>query len=219
MLRRICASSSWVTPCGSSWENQLRNRAEEWALEEDQRVDSEYREVDRRCVEREAAEAGACAGAPLGESEMSVYARSFKVGAPLSEVAAFHDDPVSLVAIAPSPARVGSCVIFQLGVGPFGVTWNGVVAEYVEQKYFRDVPNSGPFGAWSHTHAFAAEANGTRVIDRVEYEPPFGLRGKLLDPILVKPSLAFMFNYRARKTRELLHIARKPNWLRNRIDR
>jgi ligand-binding SRPBCC domain-containing protein len=151
---------------------------------------------------------------------MSVYERSFKVKAELAEVAAFHDDPVSLAVITPPPVRVtiqrfdkpvraGSKVIFRLSVGPIGVTWDGMIAEYVEQQYFRDVQNSGPFGAWSHTHSFVAEADGTRVIDRVEYEPPLGLIGKLIDPILVKPSLMYMFNYRARKTREILEQGRQ----------
>ncbi len=151
---------------------------------------------------------------------MSVYERSFKVSAPLSEVAAFHDDPVSLMAITPPPvsvtirrfdrpARVGSRVIFRLSVGSFGVTWNGTIVEYVDQKYFRDVQNSGPFGAWSHTHTFVAEAGGTRVIDRVEYEPPLGLIGKLLDPIVVKPALAYLFAYRSKKTREILDQSAK----------
>ena len=146
---------------------------------------------------------------------MSVFERSFKVKAPLSEVAALHDDPVSLAAITPplvrvtiqrfdKPVRAGSRVIFRLSVGPFGVTWDGTIAEYVEQKFFRDVQNKGPFGAWSHTHSFTAEADGARVNDRVEYEPPLGLIGKLVDPILVRPSLAYMFNYRAKKTREIL---------------
>ena len=146
---------------------------------------------------------------------MSVYERSFKVKAALHEVAAFHDDPVSLAAITPPPVHVtierfdrpvhaGSRVIFRLSVGPIGVRWNGMIAEYVDQKYFRDVQNRGPFGAWSHTHSFAAEADGTRVNDRVEYEPPLGLIGKLIDPIFVRPSLAFLFNYRKKKTREHL---------------
>jgi len=159
---------------------------------------------------------------------MSVFERSFKVKAPLSELAAFHDNPVSLAAITPPPVRVtiqrfdrpvraGSRVVFRLSVGPFGVTWDGAIAEYVEQKYFRDVQMKGPFGAWSHTHAFKAEADGTRVIDRVEYEPPFGLIGKLLDPILVRPSLAFMFHYRARKTRELLQHGAKTEVAAHRV--
>jgi len=146
---------------------------------------------------------------------MSVYERSFKVKAALYDVAAFHDDPVSLIAITPPPVRVkierfdrpvraGSRVIFRLSVGPVGVRWDGVIAEYGDQKYFRDVQDKGPFGAWSHTHLFAAEADGTRVNDRVEYEPPLGLIGKLIDPIVVRPSLAFLFNYRKKKTRQLL---------------
>jgi ligand-binding SRPBCC domain-containing protein len=146
---------------------------------------------------------------------MSVYQRSFKVKASLREVAVFHDDPVSLIAITPPPARVtierfdrpvhaGSRVIFRLGVGPIGVRWDGLIAEYVDQQYFRDVQTKGPFGAWSHTHSFAAESGGTRVTDRVEYEPPLGLIGKLIDPIVVKPSLVYLFNYREKKTRELL---------------
>jgi len=146
---------------------------------------------------------------------MSVYERSFKVNAPLRDVAVFHDDPVSLIAITPPPVRVtieqfdrpvhaGSRVIFRLSVGPIGVRWDGVIAEYVDQEYFRDVQNTGPFGAWSHTHSFSAEADGTRVNDRVEYEPPLGLIGKLIDPLVVRPALAFMFHYRARKTREIL---------------
>ena len=151
---------------------------------------------------------------------MSVFERSFKIKAPLPEVAAFHDDPGSLAAITPPPVRVtiqrfdrpvraGSRVIFRLGVGPFGVLWDGAIATYVDQQYFRDVQNQGPFGAWSHTHSFTAEADGTRVHDRVEYEPPFGLIGKLIDPFVVRPALAFMFNYRARKTRELLEEDRQ----------
>jgi ligand-binding SRPBCC domain-containing protein len=151
---------------------------------------------------------------------MPVFDRSFKVNAPLREVAAFHDDPVSLVAITPPPTRVtiqrfdkpvraGSRVIFRLGVGPFGVPWDGTIVEHTDQSYFRDVQNKGPFGTWSHTHSFTAEADGTRVNDRVEYEPPLGLIGKLLDPFVVKPFLAYLFNYRAKKTRELLEQSRQ----------
>ncbi len=146
---------------------------------------------------------------------MSIFERSFIVKATLREVAAFHDDPVSLAAITPPPVRVtiqrfdkpvraGSRVVFRLSVGPFGVTWNGTIAEYVDQHYFRDVQDSGPFGAWSHTHTFTAAADGTRVTDRVVYEPPLGFIGKLLDPFLVRPSLAYMFHYRAKKTRDSL---------------
>ncbi len=153
---------------------------------------------------------------------MPIFERSFTVKAPLRAVAAFHDDPASLIAITPppvhvtiqrfdKPVRVGSRVIFRLGVGPFGVTWDGTIAEYADQQFFRDVQNRGPFGAWSHTHSFMAEAGGTRVTDRVEYEPPLGVIGKLLDPVVVRPWLAFLFNYRARMTRDLLDQGKRTS--------
>ena len=124
---------------------------------------------------------------------MSVLHRTFEVKAPLTEVAAFHDDARSLTAITPPPVRVkivrfdapvhaGSKVIFRLMLGPLGVTWDGEIVEYEPQNFFRDVMHHGPFGKWSHTHSFKATAGGTQVDDRVEYEPPFGLLGKIIDP-------------------------------------
>ena len=84
---------------------------------------------------------------------MPIYQRSFEVHAPLSEVAAFHDDPGSLIAITPlvrvtverfdAPVQAGSQVIFTLHVGPIGMKWAAVIAEYQPQKYFRDVQTRG----------------------------------------------------------------------------
>ena len=150
---------------------------------------------------------------------MSVFQRVFEVKAPLAEVAAFHDDARSLAAITPPPVRVkivrfdapvhaGSKVIFKLMLGPLGVTWDGEIDQYAPQQFFRDIMHHGPFGAWQHTHSFSVTPDGTQVADRVVYEPPFGLLGKLLDPILVRPSLKYLFFYRAWQTRRLLE--KKP---------
>jgi len=146
---------------------------------------------------------------------MPIYQRSFEVHAPLSKVAAFHDAPASLIAITPPPVRVtverfdapvqaGSQVIFTLHIGPINVRWEAVIAEYQPQQYFRDVQIRGPFGAWSHTHTFMTKPGVTIVNDRVEYQPPLGWLGKLIDPVVIRPSLSFLFRFRARKTRRLL---------------
>jgi ligand-binding SRPBCC domain-containing protein len=146
---------------------------------------------------------------------MTVFQHSFEVHAPLSKVAAFHDDPASLIAITPppvhvtverfdAPVRAGSQVIFTLHVGPIRVKWAAVITEYQPQHYFRDVQARGPFGAWSHTHTFTTRLGVTIVNDRVEYQPPLGWFGKLIDPVVVRPSLIFLFWFRARKTRQLL---------------
>lgn len=150
---------------------------------------------------------------------MPVFEHSFLVRAPLGEVAAFHDEAASLAAITPPPVRVkvirfdapvraGSRVIFKLLLGPVAVaTWDGEIVEHQPGAFFRDVLHRGPFGRWSHTHTFAAKAGGTQVADRVEYEPPFGLVGKMIDPLFIRPALRFMFWYRARRTRALLEKA------------
>lgn len=147
---------------------------------------------------------------------MPIFEHAFQVRASVDVVAAFHDEAASLVAITPPPVRVkvlrfdapvraGSRVIFKLMLGPLAVaTWDGEIVEHQPGVSFRDVLRRGPFGKWSHTHAFEAAAGGTRVIDRVEYEPPFGLIGKIIDPVFVRPALRFMFWYRARQTRRLL---------------
>jgi ligand-binding SRPBCC domain-containing protein len=146
---------------------------------------------------------------------MSVFQRVFEVKASLVDVAAFHDDARSLTAITPPPVRVkivqfdapvraGSKVIFKLMLGPLGVTWDGEIDQYAPQQFFRDILHHGPFGKWQHTHSFSATVGGTQVTDRVIYEAPFGLLGRLLDPILVRPSLRYLFFYRARQTRRLL---------------
>jgi len=147
---------------------------------------------------------------------MPVFEQSFLVRAPLGEVAAFHDEAASLAAITPppikvkvirfdAPVRAGSRVIFRLMLGPFTVaTWDGEIVAYEPGASFRDVLHRGPFERWSHTHTFAAKAGGTQVTDRVEYEPPFGFIGKIVDFVFIRPSLRFMFWYRARRTRRRL---------------
>ena len=146
---------------------------------------------------------------------MAIYQRSFEVHAPLADVAAFHDDPASLTGITPPPVRVtverfdapvhvGSQIVFTLYVGLIRVRWQAEIVEYEATRYFRDVQVSGPFGAWAHTHTFTASADATIVCDRVEYQPPLGRLGKWLDPLLVRPALAYLFRFRARQTCQLL---------------
>ncbi len=157
---------------------------------------------------------------------MPLFERIFEVKAALEKVAAFHDDPSSLKSITPPPVRVtldrfdapvqvGSHIDFVLHVGPIAVRWNARIEIYDRNKSFCDVQDRGPFGAWRHTHTFVRSINGTLVIDRVEYEPPFGWFGKLIDPIVILPSLKYLFHYRARQTRKMLEAKSADNQSKN----
>ncbi|MDP4876691.1 MAG: cell division inhibitor, partial [Schleiferiaceae bacterium] len=50
---------------------------------------------------------------------------------------------------------------------------------------------------------FKAIEGGVEMLDRVNYKVPFGILGKIAHPIIVRPKLEEIFNYRVQKTEEL----------------
>jgi ligand-binding SRPBCC domain-containing protein len=148
---------------------------------------------------------------------MSYYETSFVVNAPLDKVWAFHDDPIGLTKIMPFPLKVvleqvdrpvqaGSRILMKWWFGPLPVRWNITVREKVAKHYFTDVQpkGEGPFAMWEHTHAFEPVTNGTRVIERIHYEFPFGALGKLVDRLVGPLIFKLMFAPRAVITRKYL---------------
>ena len=67
-----------------------------------------------------------------------------------------------------------------------------------------DTAISSPFRHWRHTHSFQANGTGTVMTDSVEYDPPLGILGRWLDPLVTRPMLAAMFRYRHSRTAALL---------------
>ena len=54
----------------------------------------------------------------------------------------------------------------------------------------------GPYRVWRHTHRFAAEGAGTRIVDDVEYELPFGPLGRLVEALWTRREIGKIFSYR-----------------------
>ena len=72
---------------------------------------------------------------------------------------------------------------------------------------FVDVQERGPYALWHHTHTFADEGSGTRVSDRVEYRLPLGPLGEVAHPVLVRRTLARIFDHRQERVAALLGTA------------
>jgi ligand-binding SRPBCC domain-containing protein len=92
-------------------------------------------------------------------------------------------------------------------VGLLRRPWNVQLIERVPPHYFTDeqIGAEGPFKRWRHTHAFEAlDGERTRVIDRLEYELPFGPLGRLADALFGRIIMAATFAARARATRRWL---------------
>ena len=136
--------------------------------------------------------------------------------ASVEEVFAFHERPDAFALLQPPWERtevqqlpesleVGARVELRTRIGPF---WVPIVAEHVayeKNARFEDVMRKGPFPRWHHKHLFFEHPDGTRLRDEVEYTPPLGWLGRLVEPLVIRPRLRKLFEFRHATTlREVL---------------
>lgn len=84
--------------------------------------------------------------------------------------------------------------------------WVTEISHVVDKKYFVDEQRFGPYALWHHKHFIKEVDGGVEMEDIIDYKLPFGILGQLVHPILVKPKLEEIFNYRAKKLEELFGI-------------
>jgi len=147
-----------------------------------------------------------------------VYRLSSKQKLPISVDQAwnFLSNPKNLKTITPNymsfdiisgddkPMFAGQ--IIQYIVTPvFGIKTNWVteITQVVDKKYFVDEQRFGPYTLWHHKHFINPIEGGVEMEDIIDYKIPFGFIGRVLHPILVKPKLTEIFNYRTQKLIEL----------------
>ncbi|MDX1317512.1 MAG: SRPBCC family protein [Xanthomarina gelatinilytica] len=96
--------------------------------------------------------------------------------------------------------------IIQYIVTPvFGIKthWVTEITHVVDKTYFVDEQRFGPYALWHHKHFLREVKGGVEMEDVIDYKLPFGFLGRWLHPILVKPKLTEIFNYRSQKLSEL----------------
>lgn len=81
--------------------------------------------------------------------------------------------------------------------------WVTEITHIVDKHYFVDEQRFGPYSLWHHKHFIKEIDGGVEMEDIIDYKVPFGLLGQLVHPILVKPKLEEIFNYRTEKLEEL----------------
>lgn len=100
-------------------------------------------------------------------------------------------------------SKIGSrAVIEQNILGVFPSRWVAEHTKYEPPVMFEDVQVSGPFKSWRHRHIVRPGEDGAILVDEIEYEPPLGYVGMLADPILIRPKLEKMFEYRHTVTKQ-----------------
>ncbi|KPJ99890.1 MAG: hypothetical protein AMJ60_03480 [Desulfobacterales bacterium SG8_35] len=82
--------------------------------------------------------------------------------------------------------------------------WIAEIKHIREPFTFVDEQRMGPYKFWYHYHELVKTEKGIRVIDRVYYEVPYGILGRLAHFFIIKKILKRIFDYRAAKFAELL---------------
>jgi ligand-binding SRPBCC domain-containing protein len=140
------------------------------------------------------------------------FERSILINNPKIDLFEFHRDTNNLPKISPSfpmvrlisisevPIQNGSTVIVQLNFILFRIKWVIKITDFIFNEKIADLQLEGPFKFWKHYHIFTAVDEGTIVTDRIDYIPPFGIIGKVLQP-LIQFQLNLMFKLRQKKTK------------------
>lgn len=81
--------------------------------------------------------------------------------------------------------------------------WVTEITHVKDKEFFVDEQRFGPYALWHHKHFIKAIPGGVEMEDIVDYKLPFGLLGQMVHPIMVKPKLKEIFDYRYNKLIEL----------------
>src|SRR5262245_14986371 len=122
---------------------------------------------------------------------------------PPTEVFEFFRRPANLIRVSPpelhmklveGPERVELGSRLVLAGRRWGVPQRVVseVTAFEMDAVFVDEQREGPFRKWVHTHRFEAIPGGCRVTDRVEYEPPGGMLGLVVNAGFVERDLRWV---------------------------
>jgi ligand-binding SRPBCC domain-containing protein len=81
--------------------------------------------------------------------------------------------------------------------------WVTEITQVNQGHYFVDEQRFGPYALWHHKHFIRPIKGGIEMEDIIDYKLPLGWIGQLAHPILVKPKLKEIFDYRQQKLIEL----------------
>lgn len=140
-----------------------------------------------------------------------------KISAPVADVWDFIAKPSNLKKITPAymgfdiltlniPERMYQGLMIAYRVKPIlglPMTWVTEITHVKEGIYFVDEQRKGPYSLWHHEHWVEEIPGGTLMTDLVSYYPPMGFLGDIVHPLLIRPRLKEIFEYRRRSLEEI----------------
>ena len=149
---------------------------------------------------------------------MKIYEFKAKQKLPISKEEAweFLSSPKNLQKIMPedmgfqiisgADKKMYAGQIIQYKVTPlpgFNTKWVTEITQVNQPNYFVDIQLDGPYKLWHHKHFIHSIDGGVEIEDIVHYAVPFGILGRLLHPIIIRPKLEEIFANRVNKMNQL----------------
>jgi len=110
-------------------------------------------------------------------------------------------ETIRIIQIALS-LNAGSRTIVDIRIAFLYVRFESLHTAYDPPHSFEDQQVRGRFRSWRHRHMIEPHPDGAVLIDNIDYTPPFGFLGRIIDPMEIKPRLRKVFAFRHRVTRE-----------------
>lgn len=105
----------------------------------------------------------------------------------------------------PEILQLGSRLKFQ--VSTLGTTQQieHEITQFAHPNSFTEIQIDGPLTTYRHEHLLETDPDGQlRIIDRIEFEPPSGLAGFVINEKWIRNSLETGFEHRHRKLKEIV---------------
>ena len=140
------------------------------------------------------------------------FVRTQKIPININEAWSFLSNPNNLKTITPSymgfhiieneNTEMYSGQIIKYTVSPIlgiKINWVTEITHVKNLEYFVDEQRFGPYSFWHHKHFIKEIKGGVEMVDILDYALPFGILGRIFHPVIVKPKLNEIFNYRRKK--------------------
>ena len=116
------------------------------------------------------------------------------------------DMSFSILTDLPEQMYEGMLVEYRVRIPLIGTQpWLSELKYIVPGRSFVDVQLVGPYKLWHHYHAVEQTDDGRgRFIDRVTYEVPYGLFGRIAHALFIRRTLNRIFRHREERFQALL---------------
>ena len=77
------------------------------------------------------------------------------------------------------------------------------VATFDQEKLIVVEQKQGPFAHWVHANHFEPTDTGTRILEKIEFDPPGGMLGYMITAASIRKDLEKLLAYRKKKLKEI----------------